>query len=58
MNEMNALEKVDAAVKLLIFLLCIDTNANTATYTVEGFKNYKTGQKYGDYVLTIKRVSK
>lgn len=53
---MNALEKVDAAVKLLIFLMCIDTNATTATYTIEGLKNNKTGKQYGSYKLTIEKI--
>lgn len=53
---MNALEKVDAAVKLLIYLMCIDTNADKATYTMQGFKNNKTGEQYGSYKLTIEKI--
>lgn len=55
---MNALEKVDAAARLLIYLLCIDTNADKATYKVEGFRHIKRDIVYGDYELTIRRISR
>lgn len=55
---MNALEKVDGAAKLLVYLLCIDTNADKATYTIEGFHDKKNNIKYGDFEIVIKRKKK
>ena len=50
---MNALEKIDGAAKLLVYLLCIDTNATKATYTIEAFHDRKSGIQYGDYEIVI-----
>lgn len=56
MSEMSALEKVDGAAKLLVYLLCIDTNATKATYTIEGFHDRKSGIVYGDYEIVVRKT--
>lgn len=51
---MNALEKVDGAAKLLVWLLCIDTNATKATYKLTGLRHKE--KLLGDYEITIKKI--
>lgn len=52
---MTEQEKLYSIAAWLIKNLCIETNAEVATYTLEGFHNKQTGEKYGDWEIVVRK---
>ncbi len=52
---MNEVEKVYGMAIWFIKTLCIETNATEAKYTVSGFNNKITGEKYGDWEIIVRK---
>ncbi len=54
MDEEKKLENVNMCAIYLVKTLCVDTNAETAKYTLSGFHDKE--KTLGDYEITIKKI--
>lgn len=54
-NEQNELNMICI---WLIKTLCISTNADEATYTLNGFHNKQTGENLGDWEIIVRKKLK
>ena len=54
---MNTLEKTIACAQLIIVNTMIETESEETSFEIKGFNNKETGENYGDFEISIKRIN-